>query len=53
MDKPHNKYLIVEMSYGFGFDEREMENGYWDENLTRHEERFSPFVWMIEDLLKS
>lgn len=53
VDKPHNKYLIVEMSYGFGFDEREMENGYWDENLTRHEERFSPFVWMIEDLLKS
>lgn len=53
VDKTCNKYLIIEMSYGFGFDVREMENGYWDKNLIRHEERFSPFDWMIEDLLKS
>lgn len=43
-------WLIVEMSYGFGFDEREMSHGYWDEHLIRHEEYFVPQNWMVDCL---
>ena len=52
IDKKYNKCLIVEMSYGFGFDENETKNGYWDYCLRRHEELFSPFDWMVEGMLK-
>ena len=52
IDKKYNKCLIVEMSYGFGFDENETRGGYWDYCLIRHEELFSPFDWMIEGMLK-
>lgn len=51
VDKKTNRYLIVEMSYAFGFDEEEKEHGYWDENLNRHEEVFNPFGWMVENIL--
>lgn len=45
-------WLIVEMSYGFGFDEREMCHGYWDEHLIWHDEYFVPQNWMVDCLLK-
>lgn len=51
-DKINNKYLIVEMSYGFGFDENEMHNGYWDGEGVFHKEIFNPFGWMVENLIK-
>ena len=51
VDKRRNRYLIVEMSYAFGFDEGEMEHGYWNENLERHEEKFNPFGWMVENMV--
>lgn len=51
-DKINNKYLIVEMSYGFGFDEREIHNGYWDCEGVFCKEIFNPFGWMIECLIK-
>ncbi len=51
-DKINKNYLIVEMSYGFGFDEREMENGFWDSNGNLHKEKFNPFGWMVDSLLQ-
>ena len=47
-DKEHDQYLVVEMSYGFGFDERECSNGYWDKDGIFHSECFNPFAWMVE-----
>lgn len=46
------KWWVIEMSYGFGFDEREMSHGYWDEHLMWHDERFVPQEWMVECVLK-
>lgn len=51
-DKEKEKFLVVEMSYGFGYDERESENGYWDIQGTFHPEFFNPFGWMVEELVK-
>lgn len=44
--------LIVEISYGFGIDNEEFNHGYWTSDLTFHENVFSPFDWMIEELNK-
>lgn len=52
IDKVSHKFLIVEMSYGFGFDKEETEHGYWDTNLNFHNEKFNPFGWMVENLIK-
>lgn len=51
-DKINNRYLIIEMSYAFGFDDRERVNGYWDESLNWHKEEFNPFEWMIQSLIR-
>lgn len=51
-DKTNNKYLIVEMSYGFGFDENELYNGFWDSNGQFHQEQFDPFGWMVDNLIE-
>lgn len=51
-DNVTNCYLIVEMSYGFGFDEHESQNGYWDVTGCYHEEVFNPFGWMIDFLIQ-
>lgn len=51
-DKGKKQYLIVEMSYGFGFDEEESHNGYWDKSLAFHPEPFNPFGWMVDNLMK-
>ena len=46
------KWWVIEMSYGFGFDEREMSYGYWDEHLMWHDERFIPQEWMVESVCR-
>lgn len=51
-DKGIEKFLIVELSYGFGYDERESENGYWDMQGVFHLEPFNPFAWMVDNLIK-
>lgn len=43
--------MLIEASYGFGFDEEEMEHGYWTSDLVFHEETFNPQYWMIENLI--
>lgn len=48
----NNAPLLLEMSYGFGFTEGQFY-GFWDDELNWHEERFDPFGWMVEDLIKS
>ena len=50
-DKATGRYLIIEMSYAFGFDDGEKVNGYWDENKIWHTEEFSPFNWMVDSIL--
>ncbi len=50
-DKTTGEYLIIEMSYAFGFDEMERINGYWDENLHFIKHEFSPFDWMVKHVL--
>lgn len=50
-DKVYDQYLIVEMSYCFGFDEYEKQNGYWDKNGIFHPEVFDPFGWMVEEVI--
>ncbi len=52
-DKINNKYLLVEMSYGFGFDEEETTHGYWDADRVFHTEKFNPFQWMIEEVMEA
>lgn len=47
-----NTPYLVEMSYGFGYDEGE-NYGYWDSELNWHGEEFDPFGWMIESALRS
>lgn len=51
-DKDIQKFLIVEISYCFGFDDYETKNGYWDSNEVFHSEEFNPFDWMVENLIK-
>lgn len=51
VDKQTNKCLIVEMSYCFGFDDKEMLNGYWDKNFKWHTEKFVPHNWMVDNIL--
>lgn len=51
-DKNKEQFLVVEMSFGFGYDERESGNGYWDVQGVFHPEFFNPFDWMVEGLIK-
>ena len=50
-DKTTRRWLVVEVSYGFGFDEREMIHGYWDEHMIWHDETFIPQEWMVDCVL--
>lgn len=52
LDKEKNVPLLVEASYGFGFDEEEMEHGYWTSDLVWHECHFNPLGWMVENVIK-
>jgi len=47
-----NAPLITEMSYGFGIDEGECDNGYWTPDLVWHEDAFCPQDLMVEQLLR-
>jgi glutathione synthase/RimK-type ligase-like ATP-grasp enzyme len=47
-DKP----LIVEVSYGFGYDADQFNHGYWDENLNYTPGTFDPYGWMVEGVIK-
>lgn len=40
--------LIVEVSYGFGYDPQQFDFGYWDEELNWHEGKFNPYGWMVD-----
>lgn len=44
-------FLLTEISYAFGFNPEEFEEGYWDGNLVWHPGKFNPFGWMVEDLI--
>lgn len=40
--------LIVEVSYGFGYDPQQFDFGYWDRRLKWHEGKFNPYGWMVD-----
>ncbi len=42
---------IIEISYGFGYEEVQFSNGYWNENLEYIPGSFNPFAWMVESVL--
>ncbi|PYE29932.1 RimK-like ATP-grasp domain-containing protein [Idiomarina fontislapidosi] len=45
--------LVVELSYGFPEKFYDNCQGFWDENLVWHNEKFNPQYWMVENLLLS
>lgn len=47
-----NQPLLVEISYGFSPEGYSACPGYWDKELNWHDEKFNPYGWMIEDLIK-
>jgi len=47
-----NKPLLVEVSYGFGYDADQFNHGYWDETLKYTPGTFNPYGWMVEGVLK-
>jgi len=49
----NGKPVIVEVSYGFGYDPQQFDFGYWDESLNWHEGKFNPYGWMVELVLES
>lgn len=44
--------LLVEISYGFAKEGYDDCPGYWQKDLTWHEEKFNPYGWMIEDMIR-
>ena len=44
--------LIVEVSYGFGYDEDQFNHGYWDENMHFYPGTFEPYGWMVENVIE-
>ncbi len=40
--------VIVEVSYGFGYDPQQFDFGYWDRKLEWHEGKFNPYGWMVD-----
>jgi glutathione synthase/RimK-type ligase-like ATP-grasp enzyme len=44
--------LIVELSYGFGYDKDQFNHGYWDKNLKYYPGSFNPYGWMVDLMLK-
>lgn len=47
----HNNPLIVEISYGYSLLAYDDCEGYWDEDLTWHDEKVTPQYWMMENLI--
>jgi len=48
-----DKFLIAEISYGWGIAEGELEYGYWDDNFNYHNNVVDLGEWIIEALIKS
>lgn len=48
----NNNPLIVELSYGYVASGYDPCTGYWTSDMEWHEERFNPYGWQIENLLK-
>lgn len=46
-------YKLIEVSYGWGVADGELEPGYWDKDLNWHSGRINPFGWIIEDVIKA
>jgi len=44
--------LIVELSYGFGYDPDQFNHGYWDEHLNYYPGTFNPYGWMVEGVIE-
>ena len=44
--------LIVELSYGFGYDVDQFNHGYWDDQLKYHPGSFNPYAWMVEGIIE-
>lgn len=47
-DKRDETFKILEMSYSFGFDKEDGENGYWTRDLKFHSDFFNPFKLMAD-----
>ncbi len=45
--------LIIEISYGFSVKAYDSCPGYWDRDLSWHEETFDPQRWMVETVITS
>jgi hypothetical protein len=48
----NGKPLVVEISYGFSQGGYDPCPGYWDIDLNWHEEKFNPYGWIVEDLIR-
>lgn len=48
----NGKPLLVEMCYGFGVDEQELNYGYWSPDLTWNKSSFDPRFLILENLIK-
>ena len=47
------EYKLIEVSYGWGIADGELDPGYWDINLNWISGQINPFAWMVEDVIKS
>ncbi|MHC1775899.1 MAG: RimK family alpha-L-glutamate ligase [Lentimicrobium sp.] len=47
----NDKPVIVEVSYGFGYDPQQFDFGYWDESLDWHAGKFNPYGWMVDKVV--
>lgn len=47
-DKRDDIFKILEMSYSFGFDKEDGENGYWTRDMKFHPDFFNPFKKMAD-----
>jgi len=48
-----DKWVLLEMSYGFSPDGYKDCEGYWDKDLNWFESNFNPYGWMIQSLLSN
>lgn len=48
----NGKPLVVEISFGFSMAGYDPCPGYWTKDLKWHDEKFNPYGWMIEYLIK-
>jgi glutathione synthase/RimK-type ligase-like ATP-grasp enzyme len=48
-----NEPLIIEISYGFSYAAYDLCEGFWDNDLNWHGDKFSPQEWMVEALIRT